>query len=129
MEIGIAFENSEDWTRAAALVRDKYQRSFGAEVMPRPDCFAICNTRPRLGDQTVKTAACAGVTFAESRTLFSETYLDDPIDVVLSRLEGEPIQRSAIAEIGSLASIERYAGVELVKVLPILTWCLRRQYV
>jgi hypothetical protein len=129
MEIGIAFENSEDWNNAASLVRDKYRRSFDADIMPQPSCFVVCRTRPAQGDGGMQTVACAGVSFSGAKRLFSEIYLDEPIEQIIARQEGETVKREVIAEIGSLASVERDAGIELVRLLPIVSWCLGKHYV
>jgi len=125
MQITVAVRGSRDWADANALVRDKYRQSFAADVDPHPDCFIVVRSRP---GSSGKPAACAGVTFAEERTLFSERYLDAPIDVLIGQREGRPVPRAAVMEIGSLASGEFRAGTELVRSLPMLAWCMGRQF-
>ncbi|MGK3992699.1 thermostable hemolysin [Sorangium sp. So ce1024] len=127
MQFKVSFGPSDDWSQAVDLVRQKYRRSFGAEVMPNPDCFVVCTTEPGAG--APKVVACAGLTFSSDSRLFSEQYIDEPIEQVISALERRPASRDAIVEVGSLASVEHRAGTELVRVVPILAWCLGKRYI
>lgn len=129
MRIKVAFGPSDDWSQAVDLVRQKYRRSFGAEVMPTPDCFVVCTADHSLGAGASKVVACAGMTFSSGARLFSEQYLDEPIEDSISRLELLPASRDAIVEVGSLASVERRAGTELIRAVPILAWCLGKKYI
>ncbi|WP_437730218.1 thermostable hemolysin [Sorangium sp. So ce1335] len=129
MHIKVSFGSSDDWSQAVDLVRQKYRRSFGAEVRPNPDCFVVCTTDHGLGAAPSKVVACAGLTFSSGDRLFSEQYIDEPIEQVISALERQPVSRDAIVEVGSLASIEHRAGTELIRAVPILAWCLGKKYI
>ncbi|XXX78180.1 thermostable hemolysin [Sorangium sp. So ce134] len=129
MQFKVAFGSSDDWDQAVDLVRQKYRRSFGAEVMPSPDCFVVCTADHGLGAGAPKVVACAGMTFSSDARLFSERYIDEPIEQIISRMERRPASREAIVEVGSLASVERRAGTELIRVVPILAWCLGKRYI
>jgi hypothetical protein len=48
--------------------------------------------------------AAAGVRFAETKPLFLERYLDQPIDQALAGAFGRPVVRDEVVEIGSLAA-------------------------
>ena len=127
MQIRIAMPGSADWGKALQLAQAKYKRSYEAEIEPSPDHFIVCfNEADGVLDQPI---ACAGVTRADSRRLFSETYLDESAEKLMQRAEGRAVQRRDIIEVGSLASEGYQAGTELVRILPILCWCLGRRYV
>lgn len=127
MEIKLAPRGSPDWTSAVELVRQKYRRAFEADAMPDPDYFAVC-LKPRPGNGGLVVVACSGLSFGTTRPFFSEHYLEEPIHQVLSRMEGQPVARESIVEVGSMASVEPNAGVELIRILPMLGLCLGKQY-
>ncbi|WP_433926650.1 thermostable hemolysin [Sorangium cellulosum] len=129
MQINVSFEPGDAFRQAVDLVRQKYRRSFGAEVQPNPDCFIVCSTDHGLGAGASKVVACAGITFSSDARLFSEQYIDEPIEQVLSTVERRPVSRDAIVEVGSLASVEHRAGTELIRVVPILARCLGKRYI
>jgi hypothetical protein len=129
VHIKVLFGPSDDWSQAVALVREKYRRSFDAEVKPNPDCFIVCTVDDGIGAGASKVVACAGLRFSSEGRLFSEQYIDEPIEQIISRVEWRPASRDAIVEVGSLASIEHRAGTELVRVIPILTSCLGKRYI
>ncbi|WP_437630016.1 thermostable hemolysin [Sorangium sp. So ce854] len=129
MHFKVSFAPSDDWSQAVDLVRQKYRRSFGAEVTPSPDCFIVCTIERGPGVGASKVVACAGLTFSSGARLFSEQYIDEPIEQVISALERRPASRDAIVEVGSLASTEHRAGTELIRVVPILAWCLGKRYI
>lgn len=129
MKIRIVPKSSNDWSKALNLVREKYKRTFGADVLPNPDYFVVCVLPSEVSDGDTQIVACAGLTFSSTAPLFSEQYLDEPIERLISRLEGKSVSRNAIVEVGSLASLKHNIGTELVKVLPILIWCLGKQYI
>jgi hypothetical protein len=125
MQITIAARGSRGYAQASALVRDKYRHSFAAEVEPQPGCFALVR---QAGDAHGAPAAVAGLSFAEAGRLFSERYLDAPVEALIGAREGGPVARAAVLEVGSLASKEMQAGTELMRSLPMLAWCLGRRY-
>ncbi len=129
MHIKFSFGSSDDWSQAVDLVRQKYRRSFGAEVKPNPDCFVVCTADHGVGAGASEVVACAGITFSSDARLFSEQYLDEPIERIISRSERRPASRDAIVEVGPLASVEHRAGTELIRAVPILSWCLGKRYI
>jgi hypothetical protein len=127
MQIRIATPGSPDWSKALQLARAKYKRSYEAQIDPNPDHFIVCfSDDPQ---EQARAIACAGVTSAGSRKLFSEAYIDEPAEKLVQRSEGRAVTRNDIVEVGSLASESFRAGTELVRILPILCWCLGRKYV
>jgi hypothetical protein len=127
MDIKLAHRGSPEWTNAVDLVRQKYRRVFEADAMPDPDCFVVC-LKPDAATGGSRVVACAGMTFGHARPFFSEQYLDEPIQHVLSRMENQQVSRESIVEIGSMASVERNAGIELIRILPLMTLCMGKQY-
>ncbi|MEE3624426.1 thermostable hemolysin [Nitrospirillum sp. BR 11752] len=80
-----------------ALVRDIYARTYGARItrFPRLMMAAL--------DGTGAPACAAGVrTTADG--FFSEAYLDQPVDRVLSRHTGRHVHRARVFEITTLVS-------------------------
>lgn len=57
----------------------------------------------RLYTHAGETIASAGYRPASDGRLFLETYLDRPVDLVLSDMYGEPISRDSIVEVGNMA--------------------------
>jgi len=62
----------------------------------------------RLGTDDGELIAAAGYCPASEGKLFLETYLDEPVEKVISRIYGVPISRDAIVEVGNMA--EAYPG-------------------
>lgn len=124
MQITIENRGTSGYAQGCSLVRDKYRATFSADVEPHPDCFVLARSRP----DAAMPAAVAGLTFADRGGLFSERYLDAPIQTLIAGREGVPVSRDSIMEIGSLASTELHAGAELMRSLPMLAWCLGQRY-
>lgn len=84
------------------LISRKYQEVFGASA------------RPAYADWMGAGAAAAlGYRRAGSEPLFLETYLDQPIESLVSSTLGRTIDRGAIVEIGNFAADSAIAMVEL----------------
>jgi Thermostable hemolysin len=84
-------------TAAERLITDVYARHYGARVATLPD------TLVSLVDNGDAVRCAAGLHFA-FETFFSEAYLDEPIEAVLSGLTAAPVLRDKIFEVTSLAS-------------------------
>ena len=103
-------------------MKEKFRNSYKATAEPNPQYFAVTlNNEERI-------LSCAGITFADDRTLFSEQYLPQPIDTLLSERLEKPIERSSIVEIGSLISHHLTAGMIMVNMIPLLAWCMGGHY-
>ncbi len=127
MDIKLAPRGSPDWKNAINLVLSKYKRTFDAEATPDPDYFLVC-LKQSTPDAEPGVVACAGMSFGIEKPFFSEHYLDEPIQQLLSRMESAPVARESIMEVGSLASVERNAGTELIRFLPLTGVCLGKRY-
>ncbi len=124
MQITIESRGSRGYAQGCLLVRDKYRAAFSADVEPRPDCFVLARTSA----ESAMPSAVAGLTYADRGVLFSERYLDAPIERLIGDREGALVHRAEVMEIGSLASTELHAGTELMRSLPMLAWCLGQRY-
>jgi len=86
-----------DWGKATRFIQQTYARAYDAKVDTfMPQIMRVSNA---AGD----TRAVMGFRLAGQERLFLEQYLDDPIEDVISRYRGEPVQRSEIIEVGNLA--------------------------
>lgn len=122
MQIRVAETKTPLWVQATEVVKEKFRRSYSASVEPNPQYFAVTQ------DPSDRILACAGITFADHRTLFSEQYLAQPIEVILSQRLEKTIDRSNIVEIGNLISHHLTAGMILVNMIPLLSWCMGGHY-
>lgn len=110
------------WVQATEVVKEKFRSSYNASVEPSPQYFALTL------DKDERILSCAGITFADHRTLFSEQYLPQPIETILSERFEKTIDRSTIVEIGSLISHHLTAGMIMVNMIPLLAWCMGGHY-
>lgn len=113
------------WTYCVDLVRETYARSFGAAVDPNPDAFVAGYSGPAAADAI---SACAGLSFGSDRPFFSERYLDDEIAAEIERVFGARPDRQRVVEVGPLASRRGGAGKEIIRLTPVITWCLGMRY-
>jgi len=58
--------------------------------------------------------AAAGWRCAGDEPLFLESYLDDPIEVLLARMAGQAVPRRGIVEVGHLSSVRRGGSVDVI---------------
>ncbi|MEZ0092834.1 thermostable hemolysin [Streptacidiphilus sp. EB129] len=125
MRINIARQGSALWQECVDLARVRYERDYGADIAPSPDCFiALCADGP--GEPVA--LACAGLTYGGSRDLLIENYLGEEPAEVLARRFGEPCEPTDLVEVGPLASSESGAGLALIRMLPALGWCNGAQF-
>lgn len=81
-------------------VRAHYLKHYGATPQPAPDLF-LCLTEAHGG---APGYACAGITYGDSGKLFSEYYLDEPLDQTYA------LERARIAEVGAFAAFQPGSG-------------------
>jgi len=129
MKIKVAVPDTPEWDCAVALIRKKYSESFAADASPNPDRFFVCFA-DEAGSSEMRASACVGISFGARRPkLFSEQYLDAPIEQVIAEREERPVSRETLIEVGSLAATGFRAATELVRVLPVLAWCMGTEHV
>jgi hypothetical protein len=86
------------------FIAERFSSAYGAQV--RHFCATLLGMRATDG----AWQAAAGYTPAAERALYLEHYLDQPIELALSRAAGEPVSRAEIVEVGNLASAARGFG-------------------
>jgi len=102
-----------------ALARTVYRHAYGATIAPRPHRFIVC-----IDGVTDTALACAGLSFGARAPLFSEHYLDRPLEHMVTDIFGRDVARRDIAEVTALATLEPSMGTELVRALPLVCWYL-----
>jgi hypothetical protein len=127
MDIKLCFRGTLDWTNAVALVREKYKENFKADITPDPDYFVVVSEQAP-GGAARRIMACAGLSFGLSKPFFSERYIDEPVEQLLSRLEKTAVARESIVEVGSITSMDRTASIRMMKLLPMIAMRLGKQY-
>lgn len=90
-----------------AFIADIFRRHYGARV-------ASFAPNLMLLERDGEIAAAAGWRSAASEQLFLENYLDQPIEAVVSRLAGHPVERERIVEVGNLAAEIRGGSVDII---------------
>ncbi|MBI0329795.1 thermostable hemolysin [Burkholderia plantarii] len=118
MKIRVAKQGTALWTTAAVAVKKKYRIAYEAQVEPNPENFVVAI------DDAQRILACAGITFAGPTPLFSEQYLEKPIESVIHDTWGVEYFRNEIAEIGNLISNDISASASVIKLVPLLAWCM-----
>lgn len=89
-----------------SLIRRKYRDVFGASLAPVFASYMHCGARNDRG-------AALGYQRAGPEPLFLETYLDEPIEIAVSRAFQSVIARDRIIEIGNFAADNALAMAEL----------------
>lgn len=83
-----------------AFIQQRFRKAHGAHIAQfMPQLFGISDASGAL-------CAVAGVRLASSEALFLERYLDEPIAPLISATENNPVDRSAIVEVGNLAAAD-----------------------
>ncbi|MDD5301073.1 MAG: thermostable hemolysin [Gallionella sp.] len=82
------------------FISDVFHQAYGAKIKRFKPCLMS------LRDQDNKLVAACGFRSAALGPLFLETYLDRPIEAVLSEHVGFPVERNDIVEIGNLSVAE-----------------------
>lgn len=116
-----------EWRKAIELVTSQYSKAFSAQVNVNPDEFIVCKRSEGSGESEL--VACVGVRYGSEKPLFSEQYLADSIENIITEIEGRSTNRSKIIEVGSLASVANKAGTELIRSLPLMCWCMGVEFV
>lgn len=125
MNLEVARRDSRAWQAGIRLLQSVYRAQYGAHTNPAPGTVLI------LTDQDVRqlnpgqglVGAVAGLNFANEGRLFSEHYLTEPVDQLVSARTGEEVSRSEIVEVGPLGSTTTGAGSQLISLLAPMCWC------
>lgn len=99
------------------LAKARYHDAYGADIEVLAHDFVWLEPNDRRGQ-----GACAAITSAANKPLFSEQYLDRPCDQLIAQRELRPVLREHVAELGTFAASDPGSGVELFQILPLLAW-------
>lgn len=102
-ELDLELVNKEHEARGEveAFARRCYRRAYGSDINTFARELIVLKSADR------RILSCVGVNPAGSGSFFLEQYLDSPIEQEISRIVGRPVDRSRVAEIGTLATGER----------------------
>lgn len=96
----IADVNAPERAELESFVRKMFKRVHSANVTHfMPKLMGLRDTQGKL-------LAVCGIRHAEETPLFLETYLDAPVEQVLSQHVGQTVERHSILEVGNLAVLE-----------------------
>jgi hypothetical protein len=126
MQFTVATRGTRQWQSAAELVARSYAEAFGATSFSKPDRFVTASVHRPDG---MEVLACVGLTFGSTKPFFAERYLDEPVEVLVSRRFEVPCTREDLVEVGPLASAGARAGSELMRIFPVFMWALGKRYV
>lgn len=93
----VLYRDHPDYGTASEFVHENFRRIYGADVHSFMPNFI------RVKDRHGATKAVLGYRDAVTEPLYLEKYMDEPIEVVISRYMAMPVQRSEIVEVGNLA--------------------------
>lgn len=97
-----------------------YHDNYNATVSPDPDIIVACKDK-----DSGELVACTGISFAApSQCLFSERYLDTPLDALIFQQTDHVLSRHQVVEIGSLASDNPNAAADFIRIVPIIAWLM-----
>lgn len=99
------------------LAKIRYREVYGAELDVAANDFVWLELKGRPGQ-----GACAAITSAANKRLFSEQYLDCTCDKLISQREFKPVLREHVAEFGTFAASDPGSAVELFQILPLIAW-------
>jgi len=93
-----------DRQQVERFIHDRFGIEYSADIRHfMPNLLRLCTDADEL-------IAAAGYRAAGGHKLFLETYLDEPVEKVMSRIHGQIITRDSIVEVGNLADAYPGAG-------------------
>jgi len=107
MSLILADRDHPDRSRLEHAIRAMFLAEYGAHVPAFPDHLVASL------DSDGRPQAVAGLRFAE-HGLFSDVYLDGPVEAVLGRALGRTVARRQIVEFSNLAAPKAGAALPLV---------------
>jgi len=91
---------ADDRAEIEQFISDIFHQAYGAEIKRFKPCLMS------LRNQDNKLVAACGFRSAALEPLFLETYLDQPVEAVLSERAGFPVKRNAIVGVGNFSVAE-----------------------
>lgn len=102
---------SADRPRVEQFIAGVFARRYAARVSSLAPNLIL------LQDRLQQIIAAAGWRPAQAGPLFLEHYLDDPIEHAMGSLNGQPVRRESIVEVGNLATGKSGASVHVILAL------------
>lgn len=104
--------------QARQYIANIYHNNYQATIQPNPDI--IIASKDKVSEQLV---ACTGISFATpGQRLFSERYLDLPLEQAVWQQTRHVLAQHQVLEIGALASDNPAAAADLIRLMPIIAW-------
>ncbi|HEU0219299.1 MAG TPA: thermostable hemolysin [Gallionella sp.] len=92
--------DAADRAEVERFISDVFREAYGAEIKRFKPCLMS------LRDHDNKLVAACGFRSAALEPLFLETYLDQPVEVVLAERVGFPVRRDDIVGVGNFSVVE-----------------------
>ncbi len=119
-QIEIIGRHDEQAEKSREYISRVYHDNYKATANPDPDIIITCKDK-----DSGELLACTGISFsALGQCLFSERYLDAPLDVLISQQTDHVLSRHQVVEIGSLASDNPNAAADFIRIVPIIAWLM-----
>ncbi len=99
----------------AETAKAKYLGTYGAVVDPRPDFFVVARDAER---PSAEPLGLAGITSASGRTLFSEQYLETPVEAACAMIGEQIPERDRVCELGPVVSNSPGCGLFVMRSVP-----------
>lgn len=109
--ISFSGPDAEDRPELERFIYDSFKLAYGAQV--RHFMPLLVSLRNAKGD----LLAVCGFRNADAEKLFLETYLDEPINAVLSSMSGEKVVRESIVEVGNFATFPPGMSRHMISIL------------
>lgn len=111
-----------------SIVIENYRKIYSADIKPEPHLFVFLNKDNKKCNDI--KGACFGITYASRKRLFSEKYLNFPVEDIFSEKLGKKITRNEIVELGSFVSFNhKGAGRDLISNFSYIMLLLQVKYV
>ncbi|MEY8712747.1 hypothetical protein A9B99_08210 [Mangrovibacter phragmitis] len=118
--IEIIYRHDEQAEKSRKYIEKIYSDNYKAKINPDPDIIISCQNK-----SSGELVACTGISFAApGQHLFSERYLDTPLDTLILQQTGQSLSRHQVVEIGSLASDNPNVAADLIRIVPIIAWLM-----
>lgn len=109
--ISFSGPDAEDRPELERFIYNSFRLNYGAQVRHfMPLLVSLRNTKGDL-------IAVCGFRNAGLEKLFLETYLDEPIDAVLSSMSGKKVARDDVVEVGNFASFPPGMSRHMIPIL------------
>jgi len=106
-----------------SLIRTAFFCQHGAQVRSfMPNLLGLWGS-------TGRPTGAVGYRGADDGPLFLESYLSGPVEAVIEGRTAQPVARSEIVEVGNLASLNCYAALRLIAVLPPMLLAQGRRWI